>query len=269
MLGLKLEKKYYVAYEPIKAEVTISNRSGKDVVLGGPNNSSWLSFEILTRNTILSPGKRMPFFKPYVLRRGQTLTKSITLNSAYPMADYGTYRIALNVFYPPTQKFCASAQKKIEVTSASKVWSQAIGVAASPNHPTQYREYSLMTHRNQDKAQLYVRVRDQKGMKVYSTFTLGRMLAVGDPQATVDSENHLHVLHMEDVKLFTHSIVTPDGRQVSREFYKQSPSSRPTLTFDQSTGRVGVRGGYRYDPVANATNPDRVMNASELPPGLE
>ena len=34
MVGLKLKKKYYVSYEPIQAEVSVSNRSGKDVVLG-------------------------------------------------------------------------------------------------------------------------------------------------------------------------------------------------------------------------------------------
>lgn len=268
MVGMRLEKRFYVDYEPIKAQITVSNRSGKDVVIGGPNNTSWLNFEIQAHNTILAPTSNFPKMKPYVLRRGQTIVKEVMLNRAFPMADFGSYQISANVYYPPTQKFYGSKPTKIEVTSASKLWSQGIGVSASPTSPVQQREYSLLSHRDQNKAEIYVRVRQENGMRVYATYSLGRMIAVGEPQATVDSDNQLHVLHLRDPNYYAHSVVDPNGKLVLQEIYKQVPGSRPTLMFDQSQGYVSVRGGERYDAVAAQENPDRVRNASELPPGL-
>ena len=268
MIDLKMKKRSYVAYEPIMVQVVVSNRSGKDVVLGGPNGSSWLTFAIEGHNTLLSPTAKNPVMKPYVLGRGQSIVKELMLNSAYPMADYGTYNIVASVYYPPTQNYYSSPKKKIDVTSASKIWSQEIGFTTSPDQPTEYRQYSLLSHRDQNTAEIYVRVRNQKGSKVHATYSLGNLLAAGEPQATVDSENYLHVLHMGDRNTYAHSVVAPDGILVSQDIYKQTPASRPSLVFDQKSGNVGVRGGVKDDQIAAQADPNRIRRASELPPGL-
>ena len=43
---LHMSKIEYVAQEPMVAKVTITNRSGADVILGGPSGKAWLSFNV-------------------------------------------------------------------------------------------------------------------------------------------------------------------------------------------------------------------------------
>ncbi|HEY1082197.1 MAG TPA: hypothetical protein VGE29_08045, partial [Prosthecobacter sp.] len=43
---LSLPRANFVALEAIPASVSITNRSGAEVVLGGPGRGSWLSFEM-------------------------------------------------------------------------------------------------------------------------------------------------------------------------------------------------------------------------------
>ncbi len=272
LVTLDIPKKVFVAYENMDATVTISNRSGSDVILGGPNGTNWMTFEVLARNSILSPLRTGMQLRPVVLKNGASLVKQINLIREYPMADFGTYKIVASVYYPPLNRYFSSQQQKINVTKGRTMWKQGYGVAQGSNAPAAFREFSLMGFRQADREDLYVGVRDQRTQRVLKTYSLGRVLAVGDPRATVDSENRLHVLHMGAPKVYVHSIVDADGDLVSQDIYKETEQNRPTMMVD-NRGVVSVRGGQQYDPQAQAAarlagqEPVERM-ASELPEGL-
>jgi len=267
-----LPKKEFVAYENINATVTISNRSGSDVILGGPNGTNWLTFEVLAHDTVLSPLRTGMKLRPLVLKNGASLVKEINMGKEYPMADLGTYKVVASVYYPPLNRYFSSQQRKINVTKGRLMWSQGYGVARGTNATAAFREFSLMGFRQADREDLFVGVKDQQTHRVLATYSLGRVLAVGDPRATVDSQNRLHVLHMGAPKVYVHSVVDGDGELVSQDVYKETDLNRPTMIVDNE-GVVSVRGGVHHDPQAQATaraaglEPTERL-ASELPAGL-
>ncbi len=272
IVTLDMPKKDFVAHEKIEATVTVANRSGSDVILGGPNGSNWLTFEVLTQNTILSPLSTGMKLRPVVLKNGATMVKELNLGKEYPMGDYGTYKLVASVYYHPLDRYFSSAQKKIEVTKGRTMWKQGYGIAGSASAPATFREFSLMGFRRAEREDLYVGVKDQRSSRVLATYSLGRVLAVGDPRATVDSQNRLHVLHMGAPKVFVHSVVDADGDLVSQEIYKETDLNRPTMMVD-NLGVVSVRGGQHIDPnaqaAARAAGQEPLERlASELPEGL-
>ena len=67
------------------------------------------------------------------------------------------------------------------------------------------RTYSLLTNRFPDYTALYVRVEDKNSGMVYTTYSLGRLIVMDEPQAELDRDNQLHVgpSYASRVDLFT------------------------------------------------------------------
>ena len=270
MVKMKLKKTSYVAYEPMSASVTVYNRAGQDIVLGGPNGRSWLSFDVYKDGQLLSPREGGTGLRTFVLGAGKSITKSVDLNRVYPVADYGAYTISAAVYFPPLRNYFSSAKARIQVFDSKPFWRQSVGVSQGAARLASFREYSLFEHRDGTSADVYVRLRDVRGARVYCTFSLGRYINVRRPQATIDTQNRLHVLHLSDPTLYTHSKIGSDGSFLGREFYKESERSRPTLVMDPG-GVVRVVGGLPYDPEKAATATAAAKKprmATERPPGL-
>ena len=268
MVQMKLQKTHYLAYEPIRATVTINNRSGHDVVLGGPRGSSWLSFDVYRDGQLLSPrsagGAR---FSPVLLASGKSVVKTIDVAQIYPLSDYGSYSISAAAYFPPLKKYFSSARQRANVTDSRAFWKQSVGVSQGRYKLASFREFSLHEHRDSDSSAIYVRLREAKGTRVYCTFSLGCYLSVRKPQATVDAENRLHVMHMISPHIYSHARVSPDGNFLGNDYYREVANNRPTLTIDPS-GSVRVAGGIAYDPNKKKTAEYRGHSATDLPPGL-
>ncbi len=272
IVDLNMGKKVYVAYEPMDVTVTVMNRSGQDIVLAGPNKTSWLSFEIQRDRDLVPPRATIPATKPFLLRDGESMQKKITLNQIYPMGDYGTYQMRASVYLPTFQKFYSSGVKKVNVTSGNKVWKQEYGRRDFATGRANLREYSLLTHNTGSTSELYVRVRDQNNRKVLTTYSIGKLVNVGDPQVTLDRENNLHVLHMGAPRSYAHTIIDGEGKVLKQELYRDGSQSRPSLKINQAGG-VRVAGGVPLDPEKQAAIVDdaakkMVRRASERPAGL-
>ena len=148
-------------------------------------------------------------------------------------------------------------------------WKQSVGVSEGRDKLASFREYSLMEHRSQTNSELYMRLRETGDGAVFATYSLGRYLTVRKPQATVDAQNRLHVLHMVGPRIYQHSQIAPDGSFLGAEMFREGPRDRPTLMIDPG-GVVEARGGLAYDPSApqsvSTEAPARL--ASDRPPGL-
>jgi len=268
---LKLDKKTYVSYEPMSAEVTIYNRSGRDVVLGGPAGTTWLRFQVKNyHDNLLSPGSRRVSEQPLLIKAGGRTIRTLDLSNYYPVYDYGTYRIRASVYHPTLERYYESADVTVQVADGRKIWEESVGAPVGfPGGGM--RRFVLLTYRGESKTELYMRLVDEDGA-VYATYSLGSVILFHRPQAVVDGNGSLNVLFLGAPQVFAHVIVGFDGQLIRREVYRAAGFTRPQLTMGEG-GVVQVRGGRsertEREAAANA-DASRVRSLSERPsiPGL-
>ena len=268
IVNMNLPKTNYLSYEPMVATVTVYNRAGNDVVLGGPKGRGWMSFDVYRDGQLLSPRSFDGGFETMLLKAGRSVTKKVDINRLYPVADYGSYTINASVYFPPRRSYFSSKKRRVNVTDARAFWKQSFGFSQGRNKLASFRQFSLHEHRESANSALYVRLRETKGTKVYCTFSLGRFINVRKPQATIDAQNRLHVMHMISPRIYSHAKVSPEGAFLGNEYFRETTETRPSLVIDAG-GSVKVVGGIAYDPnkPPEAEN-NNLRSASELPPGL-
>ena len=267
IVNMNLPKTNYLSYEPMVATVTVYNRAGNDIVLGGPKGRSWMSFDVYRDGQLLSPRSFDRGFETMLLKAGRSVTKKVDINRLYPVADYGSYTINASVYFPPRRSYFSSKKRRINVTDARAFWKQSFGFSQGRNKLASFRQFSLHEHRESANSALYVRLRETKGTKVYCTFSLGRFINVRKPQATIDAQNRLHVMHMISPRIYSHARVSPEGAFLGNEYFRETTETRPSLVIDAG-GSVKVVGGIAYDPNKPPEAKYQPRSASELPPGL-
>ena len=267
IVNMNLPKTNYLSYEPMVATVTVYNRAGNDVVLGGPKGRGWMSFDVYRDGQLLSPRSFDGGFETMLLKAGRSVTKKVDINRLYPVADYGSYTINASVYFPPRRSYFSSKKRRVNVTDARAFWKQSFGFSQGRNKLASFRQFSLHEHRESANSALYVRLRETKGTKVYCTFSLGRFINVRKPQATIDAQNRLHVMHMISPRIYSHARVSPEGAFLGNEYFRETTETRPSLVIDAG-GSVKVVGGIAYDPNKPPEAENQPRSASELPPGL-
>ena len=268
IVSMNLSKTNYITYEPIVATVTVYNRAGNDIVLGGPKGRGWMSFDVYRDGQLLSPRSVDGGFETMLLKAGRSVTKKVDINRLYPVSDYGSYTINASVYFPPRRSYFSSKKSRINVTDARAFWKQSFGFSQGRNKLASFRQFSLHEHRESANSALYVRLRETKGTKVYCTFSLGRFFNVRKPQATIDAQNRLHVMHMISPRIYSHARVSPEGAFLGNEYFRETADTRPSLVIDEG-GTVKVVGGIAYDPNKPPEAEQQPRSASELPPGLQ
>ena len=268
IVSMNLSKTNYITYEPIVATVTVYNRAGNDIVLGGPKGRGWMSFDVYRDGQLLSPRSVDGGFETMLLKAGRSVTKKVDINRLYPVSDYGSYTINASVYFPPCRSYFSSKKSRINVTDARAFWKQSFGFSQGRNKLASFRQFSLHEHRESANSALYVRLRETKGTKVYCTFSLGRFINVRKPQATIDAQNRLHVMHMISPRIYSHARVSPEGAFLGNEYFRETADTRPSLVIDEG-GTVKVVGGIAYDPNKPPEAEQQPRSASELPPGLQ
>ena len=268
IVSMNLSKTNYITYEPIVATVTVYNRAGNDIVLGGPKGRGWMSFDVYRDGQLLSPRSVDGGFETMLLKAGRSVTKKVDINRLYPVSDYGSYTINASVSFPPRRSYFSSKNSRINVTDARAFWKQSFGFSQGRNKLASFRQFSLHEHRESANSALYVRLRETKGTKVYCTFSLGRFINVRKPQATIDAQNRLHVMHMISPRIYSHARVSPEGAFLGNEYFRETADTRPSLVIDEG-GTVKVVGGIAYDPNKPPEAEQQPRSASELPPGLQ
>lgn len=274
LVDLKLKKKTYVNYETIEAEVAVHNRAGRDVILSGPNQSNWLSFDISDRynesRVAIPRGSKL---KPLVVPSGETVTKVVQLNSLYQLPGLGDYRVTANVYFPQLQQYMRSSPVLFTIAEGRVFWERTVGVPLDRAGGGEYRVYQLMSFREVDRNDLYVRVKNKAGTTIYGCYSLGRLLALDDPQVTLDAANRLNVLWLSAPKAWIHAVVDIDATLPEREGYLDTPQDgRPQMVVN-NRGDVYVKGGRsareaRAAEAEGTGDSERPRGLSERPPGF-
>lgn len=266
--NIKLNKDTYITYEGVEATVTIINRSGSDIVMGGPNGGPWLNF------TVYEPTGRQRLVDlaandPIIFKAGTTIARKVVISRGVAFSEYGNYAVCANVYHPPSQRFYSSNRVRALVVSASPFWQRPFGVPTGLPGAGETRRYVLCTTRDNQHTYLYAKVLNDVTETHISTISLGTAIMVTDPQVTIDRDNRLNVLFMTVPKIYAHVVIDPQGKVFRRNYHRETDDDRPRLAVN-GDGSILVAGGIPFDPTmeAQAQQQTRGRSISEKPPGL-
>ena len=255
---LKFPRLQYIAYEPIVANLTITNLAGRDVDLRDAGNQSWFGFEVSGGEGQSIPAIANISTEPLSVTAGKRVTRKINLTPLYGVHDFGTYRVRAHIFFADLNKFFYSPTKVFEVTDARPIWQKTVGIPQESGSSGNARTYSLMTNRFSDHTSLYVRVEDKDSGMVYATYSLGQIIAFDQPHAEFDHSNQLHILYCAAPRTWSYARVGLNGELVSRASFAET-KSRPRLVHTDD-GVIKVAGGMMDTPVTQAAR----NNAAKL-----
>lgn len=265
--NLTLSKDHFLTGEPVVATVTIINRSGADVVVGGHGARDWLQFEI-TESTgrQLSP-ITMGSEKSLTMKAGGTTKYTVELSGGYSTADLGTFSMVANVLHPISGQFYMSNKARMTITDTkANLFDQPFGVPEGFPNAGRARRYQVILYRELDTLLLYCRVTDDRTGSYLGTFQLGPVMMVMEPQIMIDAKNKLHVFFLAQPHVCCHAIVNPDGKVYKRSYYRDLEGNRPTLLMNPAGAQVV--GGEFFDPGAPPPEKKKMRKASERPSGL-
>lgn len=255
-VDISLRRNLYMVYEPLICTVTITNLSGKDLHLADSPRHKWFSLQVKSKgDRPLTPAGGGYANEPVTIPAGQKLRRSLNVTPAFPINEFGAYRIRAVVYVPEFENYFASPPLTFEITEGRELWSQTVGVPPDAGLEGKRRKYTLLSHRLPNSTMLYVRVEDPDRGIVYCTTQLGRFLSYGNPDVLIDRNNHIHILQNLSPKEFLYSEFNLDGK-VQRQQAYQDWGNRPVLARN-TDGAVTILGGTPFDP--KATPPEQML----------
>ena len=262
-VGLEIRRHFFMLYEPIVATVTIKNMAGRDVTLADAPAQSWFSFQVNRTDGQLVPPLNPDYQLPSLtIPMGQSIRRSIILNTLYPVRELGAYRIRATVYFAPMDKYFQSQPVNLELSEGRTVWQQTVGIPEGATGAGGTRKISLLSFRQSDFTRLYARVEDVDEGTVYATTPLGKIFAATEPDVQIDCNNTLHVLQVAGPKLYLYSHLGLNGEMLSQEQYA-SGKARPILSRS-AAGIVTVAGGEVQQPDTAAGAAEKAKTVNKL-----
>ncbi|MBE7495080.1 MAG: hypothetical protein HS117_09055 [Verrucomicrobiaceae bacterium] len=266
--NLALHKTNFLIGESVLATLTITNRSGADVIVGGVGSRPWLQFQFQTAEGQQLPPVSVGAREQITLRAGATSRHVVEIEGASSTSSVGTYYTTASIYHPLSGQYYATNRARIVVTDAKPMFDEAFGVPQGYPNAGRARRYQAIIFRDVDSIQFYTRIVDERTREYLATQYLGPIAASLQPQITIDRQNKLQVLFMAQQRVFCHTTINPDGKLARRTYYlNEEGGTRPTLVTTPKG--VAVVGGRAFDPA----NPPKDANSgirkvSERPKGL-
>jgi len=270
-VGLAIDKVQHIVQEPQVVTVSVTNRSGADLILGGAQGRKWLSFDVTDANERQHATVHMDASEPMVFAAGSTISRKVTVVSNH-ILDQGNYGMKANVFHAPSGQYYQSNRVRFQVLEGQR-YKQPLVFGVPPQFPGagKTRQYVLLMHQDLERSYFYVRLVDDATGAMLNTFQLGTLTLFRDPQYTLDRNNNLHIMFLTAPTIYRYCVVRPDGTLESQSMHKEVELDRPTL-FLTASNDVVMRGGVPFDPAAARAAQDEVAKKgrgiSERPPGL-
>lgn len=262
VVRLELSKSSYIVNEPIKATVYLTNNAGREVTLSEKHGRPWLDFIITARGRGVTPSKPTKY-GAIILAAGETVARSVTLNSSYALESMGNYMCQVYIQMPEAgRNGFVSNRVSFNVMKGRVMWNQRVGVPRAPN---EIREYELLSFTGNRSMELFAHVTSVNRKQEIATIPLGKIISFRKPTGMLDGANNMHALYQIRPDMFGHSCVTPSGILQFTKFHKRGASGDPRLTRF-ANGEVLVAGSVLFDPVAEEAQRNKVRNASERPP---
>lgn len=263
---LQIKRRLFMRYEPILATVVVHNSTGRDVMLadteqGGP----WFQFHITTENNTLLPPLNSHYeVEPLQIKSGETVKRTVNLNTLFPLGDFGTYHLKASIFYPGAGKYFTSKLDHFSVMEGKLIWRQTVGVPDGVAGEGGNRVVSLLTMDTDKGKDLYVRVEGDDA--VFGCYDLGRMAEGTPPDAKFDAGNNLAILHLIGPKTYSLSRVGVNGAFLGQGTYV-TPKTQPYLRRN-AEGQLQIVGAVRQESSVARAEPSVVPKVSDRPPGF-
>jgi hypothetical protein len=268
-ISLKLPRANFMALEAITATVQITNRSGATAVLGGPGRADWLSFEM--QNSEGTTLAQMDVDGSQILQvpPGSTVQQKIVVTNAYAPADMGNYAIKARILDSKSGDYYESDRTRFSIIDNKPMWERNFGVPEGMKDAGAPRRYALHVFRDYNSTSLYFRLIDDKTGTKLTTYRLGPLSMIHDPQITLDVNNQLNVLFMAQAHVFAHAVIGPDGKLAKLSYYGDEKKGRPIMQQTEK-GLVQIAGGDYFDPSKPEGNVKKTGGkpVSQRPPGL-
>lgn len=264
---LALQKSSFLIGEPVLATITITNRAGTDVILGGVGARPWLQFQFADTEGRVLPAVSLSSKDPIKLKAGGTTRHTAEIEGNASTSTLGTFYTTASIYHPLSAQYYITNRARITVTDGKPMFDKTFGVPAGYDQAGRARRYQLIIFRDVDSIQFYSRLVDDRTKDNLTTQLLGPITSSLQPQAEIDIKNRLQVLFMAQQHVFCHTIVNPDGKIAKRDYYLDDEGdNRPTLVLTK-TG-ASILGGRYFDPNKPPEASKGIRKASERPKGL-
>lgn len=261
--SLSMNKKNYVAGEPVIAEVIITNHSGKELMLASTRQLPWLSFVVTKSNGNPVPTRKLNAFGALKIKAGESMAKQVDLTEFFILYSQGNYAASAVIRDPNGNTQGARTNRLLfNLNPGRTYWSQKVGVSNDLGSTT--RTLKLLTFSNGQKSQLYAQVIDGETGVPRSTFLLGDALMLRKPMVTVDGNQRMHVMFLATPAMWVHCQVSADGNLVARDIHQRASQGDPVL-MAYGDGSVKVMNSIPYDPEAAARERAKIRKASDRP----
>lgn len=265
--NLTLLKNQFLTGEPVVAEVTITNRSGADVIVGGHGSRDWLQFEISDSDGRMLSPVTIGSETAITMKAGGTTKHKVEISGGYSTSSLGTFGIVANVLHPISGQYYASNRARMTITdSKPNMFDQPFGVPQGFPGAGRQRRYQVILFRELDDLQLYFRLTDDRTGAYLGTSLLGPAMMAVQPQISIDVHNKLHILFLAQPHIFCHAVVNPDGKISKRNYYRDTDGNRPSMVMTQTGAQVV--GGEFFDPTAPPPKKKAMRKASDRPKDL-
>lgn len=257
---LRMSNTQYVAHEQVLATVTITNDTGRDLLIHSEGAFNWLDFVVKnSRGSSLTPLAQKKF-EAVNIPAGRSIAKTINLNGVYRVTDPGNFRCHAVVRLPGGRGNFTTNSSLFNVTRGKQIYSHRVGDPAARN----VREFRLSIHTTTKKSSVYVHVIDIQTGRTIQAFRLGDALAYRKPKAISDRAKNLHVIFLTAPNIYAHARVSADGKYLGTDYYTPAPGAKPALaTF--ANGDVVMAGGIPHDPKASQKRRASIRKLSERP----
>lgn len=234
----------YLAYEDIYVYVTISNFSGRDLLLG--ESEDWLSFYAKSQTGHIIRKEGQPEVKgAFIVKNSHEAMKVVSIVKNFDFSKKDQYMIQVVAKIPGFEDEYVSNEASFFIVNGVKLWEQVFGLPQSdPNQSPELRKYSLYQATQKKKIYLYFRLSDPNDHYVYRVYPIGTMLSFSEPQAQLDGNSHLHVLNQFGARSFAYYEFSPLGEKLKQQTYQLQQGRKPKLGFKSAEG-ISVYDGVR------------------------
>jgi hypothetical protein len=254
---VQLDQDQYLPNESLVAKVRITNRSGQSLKMG--TTPDWLTFSIGSRENPVVPQIADPdVVRPFTSESGTTVTRRVDLSPYYNLTKSGRFELSAAVKVAEWGQIFVSKPVVFEVKPGSKFWEMVFGMPAAPDQKQpEIRKYILQKTVSLKSMTLYFRLTDRDETRNFRVYPIAPMVSFSKPEAQLDPESNLHVLHQTGARSFNYSVISPEGNMTLRQTFDYT-TTRPILKPDKD-GKIGVAGGIRhvgptdYPPVETVT----------------
>ena len=259
--SLSLNKKTFLAGEPVIAEIIVTNHSGRELTLSSTRQLPWLAFVVTKSNGNPVTTRKLNVFGAMKIKVGESLAKQVDLTEFFLLTSQGNFAVSA-VVRDPIGGIQGSSTNRVlfNLNPGRTYWAQKIGVKNDLGTGT--REIKLLTFSNGQKSQLYAQVIDGRTGVPIRTFLLGDALMLRKPMVTLDGSQRMHVMFLATPSMWVHCQVSADAKLVARDIHQRAAQGDPVL-MAYGDGSVNVVNSVLYDPKVAEEERKKIRKASD------